>query len=300
MTGKIIEGYSSISVREPIANLKAQNPGMAVGRQRIGSASNPNRQTESADSHYATVSDAEDSDEMYAAIAELPSVYDNAAGSDTYARITERVEAQSASNAPSNGPVPVSIATSPLPSLQPESELSPSSPLPPAPPSVVLLKQLSSGSSRLHGTQSSHRGQLAESNNFSRAASTLSIASQTSGVGSPKPEKRQANSPLPPTPVSQEPADGSRRSMNVEEMYAKVMKKKSMHSWQSADSSKAHQQQHRGSVDLGFLASRDTDSYVTDASRRNSADFSSHRTVVDPAESVIGIQSGNSSSSPSD
>ena len=81
--------------------------------------------------------------------------------------------------------------------------------------------------------------------------------------------------------------------MNVEEMYAKVMKKKSM--WQSSDSSKP--QQHRGSVDLGFLASRDTDSYVTDASRRNSADFSSHRTLVDPAESVIGIQLRHSSSS---
>ena len=137
---------------------------MAVGRQRIGSSSNANRQTESADSHYATVSDAEDSDEMYAAIAELPGVYDNATGSDTYARITERSEAQSATNAPSNGSV--SMATSPPPSLQTESELSPSSPLPPAPPSVVLLKQLSSGSSRLHGTQSSRVVFNSQTSNF--------------------------------------------------------------------------------------------------------------------------------------
>lgn len=124
---------------------------MAVGRQRIGSASNANRQTESADSHYATVSDAEDSDEMYAAIAELPNVYDNGVGSDTYARINERTEAQSAVVASPNGAVSVSVATSPPPSLHSESELSPSSPIPPAPPSVVLLKQLSSGPSRLHG-----------------------------------------------------------------------------------------------------------------------------------------------------
>ena len=77
------------------------------------------------------------------------------------------------------------------------------------------------------------------------AASTLSIASQTSGVGSPKPEKRQANSPLPPPPLPPPPpppppllpptpgadvsgADGVglRKSVNVDDMYAKVIKKK--------------------------------------------------------------------------
>ncbi len=114
-------------------------------------------------------------------------------------------------------------------------------------------------------------------------ASTLSIASQTSGVGSPKPEKRQANSPLPPPPVHLDLTDSlerSRKSMNVEEMYAKVMKKKgfSMHPWQAmaGEPGFGKTQAHRGSVDLGFLVNRDGESYSHNPSRRNSMDATPH------------------------
>lgn len=126
-------------------------------------------------------------------------------------------------------------------------------------------------------------------------ASTLSIASQTSVVGSPKPEKRQANSPLPPPPVHLDALDSldrSRKSMNVDEMYAKVMKKKGflpIHSWQqipaaaAAESATSKAQSHRGSVDLGFLVAvaRESaeSSYSENPSRRNSMDSTPPRVV---------------------
>lgn len=50
----------------------------------------------------------------------------------------------------------------------------------------------------------------------SRQASSSSCTSSL-GVGSPKPEKRQANSPLPPTPPTASPT-------NLDDMYAKVHK----------------------------------------------------------------------------
>lgn len=172
-------------MREPLANLKAQNPRpVHVGRQRMNSASRPHNQQqeqqqqrhpESSDPHYATVSDAEDSDEMYAAIAELQPIYDissgGAGGSDTYAKIADHrsdgpvaAEATSQSHfstasvagASALPPIyattilPVASTSSPPPQ---ESDMRSPSPLPPTPPSVVSLKQLSSsgGSSRLHG-----------------------------------------------------------------------------------------------------------------------------------------------------
>ncbi len=150
------EGYSSISVREPLANLKALNPGGNVGRQRTGSSSQHHRQPDSLDPHYATVSDAEDSDEMYAAIAELQPIYDSGAGSDTYAKINDRSEAHSiTSNSGAAAAVAAAVVSSPVsptPYLPTEAErILSSSPVPPTPPSVVSLKQLSTGSSRLHG-----------------------------------------------------------------------------------------------------------------------------------------------------
>lgn len=127
-------------------------------------------------------------------------------------------------------------------------------------------------------------------------ASTLSIASQTSGVGSPKPEKRQANSPLPPTPIHMDMGDSlerSRKSMNVEEMYAKVMKKKgfSMHPWQmpAGDPAYGKTPSHRGSVDLGFLVSREGESFSRNSSRRNSMDSAPPRVGVDVYESGQGV-----------
>jgi len=66
------------------------------------------------------------------------------------------------------------------------------------------------------------------------AASSSSAASSIANLGSPKPEKRQANSPLPPPPAGSpdlyaavdKKCTGLTVSRNLEEMYAKVMKKK--------------------------------------------------------------------------
>ena len=73
--------------------------------------------------------------------------------------------------------------------------------------------------------------------------------------------------------------------MNVEEMYAKVMKKKgfSMHPWQAAagEPGFGKTQAHRGSVDLGFLVSREGESYSHNPSRRNSMDSSPPRIGFD-------------------
>lgn len=129
-------------------------------------------------------------------------------------------------------------------------------------------------------------------------ASTLSIASQTSVVGSPKPEKRQANSPLPPPPfhtADAVDATGNRKSMNIEEMYAKVMKKKGLPlSWQvsSNDPNFKTTLHHRGSVDLGFLTASkdDTDFQYDDTSRRNSVDVTPQR--CDFSEGAQGILLG--------
>lgn len=99
------------------------------------------------------MSDAEDSDEMYAAIAELQPIYDSGAGSDTYAKINDRSEAHiAASNSgAATASQNASAAASPTPYVPLETERINSSPIPPTPPSVVSLKQLSIGSSRLHG-----------------------------------------------------------------------------------------------------------------------------------------------------
>lgn len=161
-----------------MANLKARNVAGNVGRQRIGSASHstnhrrdrPQQIPDTSDPHYATVdvSDAEDSDEMYAAIAELQPIYDSNAGSDTYAKINDNRSldvappaAPVSSNA--NSPTAVPRVVGPTPSLVAAATSSPppmeaeraggSSPIPPTPPSVVSLKQLSTGStsSRLNG-----------------------------------------------------------------------------------------------------------------------------------------------------
>lgn len=149
------------------------------------------KRRELADSHYATVSD--DSDEMYAAIDEpggnQGELYTS--GSETYAQIQPPIMT-----------VSVEINTS-----QPESSSSTShgqalnggggasaaSTSTPLPPSIDSLKN-----------QTQH----------SRQASASSCSSSLGHVGSPKPEKRQANSPLPPTPRSlhKSPASNSNSS----------------------------------------------------------------------------------------
>ncbi|KAJ9581122.1 hypothetical protein L9F63_023699, partial [Diploptera punctata] len=161
------KGYTSISVREPLANLKAQTK----------EANRRSRTQELVDSHYATVSD--DSDEVYAAIGDPGQEYTS--GSETYAQIQQTTTADGTYYQP------------------------------PQPPSVDSLKQVA----QVH----------------SRQASSSSATSSVANLGSPKPEKRQANSPLPPPPAAGSPEllyapVDKAVSRNVEEMYAKVNKKK--------------------------------------------------------------------------
>lgn len=171
------KGYTSISVREPLAKIKAQTK----------AANQRSRTQELVDSHYATVSD--DSDEMYAAIEDPGMEYTS--GSDTYAQIQTTVP---------------EVIPAPSPVLDAE-EINPaSSAFPPQPPSVDSLRHVAQA--------------------HSRQASTSSATSSVINMGSPKPEKRQANSPLPPPPVGSPELRYTAPIPSLEEMYAKVMKKK--------------------------------------------------------------------------
>ncbi|XP_033226436.1 uncharacterized protein LOC117178957 isoform X2 [Belonocnema kinseyi] len=186
------KGYTSISVREPLANIIAQT------KQR------PSRPL--TDPHYATVSD--DSDEMYAAIDEQDKVYTS--GSETYAQI-QPTTSDTSRVVPNE-----SVNFGQTASRVEESHVSA-----PQPPSVDSLRHVAHA--------------------HSRQASSSSATSSIVNPGSPKPEKRQANSPLPPPPEG--PADlyaqpdkrgkGDDRlrssvcsGKSLEDMYAKVIKKK--------------------------------------------------------------------------
>ncbi|CAH0552910.1 unnamed protein product [Brassicogethes aeneus] len=178
------KGYTSISVREPLANIMAQTKEMSKNKR-------------DQDPHYATVSD--DSDDVYTTIPDPNQIYTSE--SETYARIpalpiTTEVEINAVpflserdSTGELNGPV-YDAATSQ-----------------PPPPSVDSLKQVA-GHSKGH----------------SRQAST---SSSVANIGSPKPEKRQANSPLPPPPMTSSfDFQTEKVSRNLEDMYAKVHKNK--------------------------------------------------------------------------
>lgn len=150
------KGYTSISVREPLSNIRAQS-------------TKPPSQP-----HYATVSD--DSDEMYAAIEEA-SVGE---GSDTYAQIaTEPRRRDTTPDLLQMDPTHITRRSEP--------------------PDI--------------GASTSRR-------THSRQASSSSCSNSTGALGSPKPEKRQANSPLPPPPHanqsnSHNPSHGSHVSSHV-------------------------------------------------------------------------------------
>lgn len=178
------KGYTSISVREPLANILAQSK---ARHNRLIKEGN--------DSHYATVSD--DSDETYAAIedpnnrAVAAEIYTS--GSETYAQIQPsnpivvaveinsnsssalRMQDNSASNTATVNAVGDNTASSSRTSIKPDCSV-------PIPPPVDSLR------AQMH----------------SRQASSSSNNSSMGNLGSPKPEKRQANSPLPPTPKNQQ------------------------------------------------------------------------------------------------
>lgn len=156
------EGYTSISVREPLANIIAQTK-------------KQNAQSRRSDSHYTTVSD--DDDEMYAAIEDPNNTYTS--GSETYAQIQ-----------PTQEPLVVSVDVNPLPAHAPATSQ----------PQIPLASHPSARPSNPVTPRSSVIDTTTEMMH-SRQESTSSCTSAVSNmIGSPKPEKRQANSPLPPTP----------------------------------------------------------------------------------------------------
>jgi hypothetical protein len=228
------EGYTSISVREPLANILAQtNQQNAAQRRR----------REIQDSHnnfYATVSDDSGEcvsliicrltccsslpcylDEMYAAI-EDPNNINSAdldlytSGSETYAQI--------------QAPIMVSVEINQQPAQQAPSQQQQQQHQPQ--PTQTEQASLQRSTNR---PISSHHEDVSQievlKNIHSRQASSSSCTSSVgNNIGSPKPEKRQANSPLPPTPQAQNKTKDSNNNSNktrqeVEGMYAKVMKK---------------------------------------------------------------------------
>lgn len=173
------KGYTSISVREPLANIRAQTKEI-------------NKLQRDLDPHYSTVSD--DSDDVYTTIQE-PSQQMYMSGSETYAQIQPP-------------PLTVEVELNPQPSVSGTSSLerqenNDQSYEAPQPPSVDSLKHVAHSHSR-------------------QASSSSSVGL----LGSPKPEKRQANSPLPPPPhVSNSPdVPRSPVSKSIDDMYAKVHK----------------------------------------------------------------------------
>ncbi|XP_026472904.1 uncharacterized protein LOC113376978 isoform X2 [Ctenocephalides felis] len=161
------KGYTSISVREPLVNIL------------VHANQNPSRSNqELIDSHYTTVSD--DSDEMYAAIEEQPfsspfEVYTSV--SETYAQIHPPTN----DNIVNDQPVPsahVSI-------IKPEVSLNNNLP---------EVKD-AGGSTVPNCSNTTQVLQL-----HTRQDSSSSCVSSVGNLESPKPMKRQANSPLPLPP----------------------------------------------------------------------------------------------------
>ncbi|XP_017849818.2 uncharacterized protein LOC108604742 isoform X2 [Drosophila busckii] len=170
------KGYTSISVREPLANILAQQPTSKLTARTATLTRDVN------DSHYATVSD--DSDETYAAIEDPNNRHmQNAAdiytsGSETYAQIQPMqsnpivvsVEINNSSSLTAGGATAAGSAA-----LRASNSSTGNMEHMPVPPPVDSLR------AQMHSRQ---------------ASSSSSVCN----LGSPKPEKRQANSPLPPTP----------------------------------------------------------------------------------------------------
>ncbi|XP_013139688.1 PREDICTED: uncharacterized protein LOC106104250 isoform X2 [Papilio polytes] len=150
------KGYTSISVREPLSNIRAQGV------------------KHSAQPHYATVSD--DSDEMYAAIEEAS--VGEGEGSDTYAQIAPEPRRRD----------PAPAAPAPAAAAAPGPATAPAAP----PLSELATRRSAPPEIGASTSQATH----------SRQASSSSCSNSTGALGSPKPEKRVANSPLPPPPLT--------------------------------------------------------------------------------------------------
>lgn len=235
-------------MREPLANIIAQTNQQNAQR----------RGREIQDSHYATVSDDSGEnfcwlnqlninktssiiDEMYAAIEDPNNAGDlYTSGSETYAQI-----------APMTVSVEINHTSAPAPSHQASSSQSTQT--------GNRFNQMTSSNliEEVVGTNVENL-----KNQHTRQASSSSCTSSVGNIGSPKPEKRQANSPLPPTPKGQHQSRNSTSSIleynegakikdsnnnsskvkqspskEIEGMYAKVMKKNKLSSVPSENSS---------------------------------------------------------------
>ncbi|XP_030761921.1 uncharacterized protein LOC115886770 isoform X2 [Sitophilus oryzae] len=168
------KGYTSITVREPLANILAQTKEI-------------NKEKRGLDVNYSTVSD--DSDDVYTTIPD-PNNQIYTSESETYSKIQPVIVEAEINHVPTERRISERREIEELYELPPQ----------PAPPSVGSLK---------HVTMHTHSRQ---------ASSSSSIAN----IGSPKPEKRQANSPLPPPPTSSH--DKLQALHNVDDLYAKVCK----------------------------------------------------------------------------
>lgn len=219
------KGYTSISVREPLANIRAQT------NQHQQNVERRRRDREMNDSHYATVSD--DSDEMYAAIEDGG---EYTSGSETYAQIQ---------------PQPITVSVSVEINQAASNSAIPST-------SNRFSNRFSSTSNHIPTIEETAHDTL-RVNIHSRQASSSSCTSSVGniGIGSPKIEKRMG--PLPPTPNQIRPSSSTdHRESNIkdsnnnsnkmkqspskdlkdlEEMYAKVMKKNKLSNLPSENSS---------------------------------------------------------------
>ncbi|XP_077297021.1 uncharacterized protein LOC143918824 isoform X2 [Arctopsyche grandis] len=159
------KGYTSISVREPLSSIRTNTTTAAISQP-----------------HYATVSD--DSDEMYAAIEE-PSNPVYTSGSETYAQIQP----------PPVQPVPIvatttTVANTRSTNVQTNTTVFNATTTVPSTETVEVNPRRISAEAPAASTYQKH----------TRQASNSSCTGSVGTLGSPKPEKRQANSPLPPPP----------------------------------------------------------------------------------------------------
>lgn len=228
------EGYTSISVREPLANIIAQTKKQNAQTRR----------REMTDSHYATVSDDSGetvdpfpqsqgqtqpnkqlsnifADEMYAAIEDPNNQVDlYTSGSETYAQIQPQetvvvsVEINTLPTISSNVPPSAQATASSVPvnhvtfGNQPNHA---SSSMVSSPRHSIVNDEASTNPTPVDILKAAHSRQgtshsptpiesRCDSNANLLLASSSSCTSSVGNLGSPKPEKRQANSPLPPTP----------------------------------------------------------------------------------------------------
>lgn len=199
---------------------------------------------------------------MYAAIEDPNNAGDlYTSGSETYAQI----------QAPMTVAVEIN-ATAPPPSSSHQASTSQSTQT-----GIRFSRISSSNHQAIPNDETSVSNAEALKNLHSRQASSSSCTSSVGNIGSPKPEKRQANSPLPPTPKGQHQSRNSTSSImeyhegaklkdsnnnsskvkqspskDLEGMYAKVMKKNKLSSVPSENSSPVLNRHEVNDVTVGI------------------------------------------------